>query len=191
MFTCMLIRKFVQDLPVNQIFTSRDVLAFGARSAIDTELARLVRSGRIVRIARGVFVKEGSNNPSMAEIAEAKARAFGKVFVSNFSNPATDPTHRNQGQKGEMFFGVSGRTSSFRVNGQVVSLKGVGPRKVQLGNSKSGQVLRALWNATDGSANVPNSNVVRSATVNFDRRDYREFKEAAVWLPARLSDELL
>src|SRR5271163_787705 len=79
------IRRFVFNFPLDQIFTTRDCLKFGLRNAVHVALFRLVEEGIIIRLARGVFIREGSNLKNIGpwEVAEAKAKAFGKEIAKH------------------------------------------------------------------------------------------------------------
>src|SRR5215472_17318307 len=83
METIHLIRVHITRLQQNAIFTTRDFLCYGTRSAVDTALHRLIKKAMILRIARGVFIKwtmeafRGDNLPNAREVARTKALAFG------------------------------------------------------------------------------------------------------------------
>jgi hypothetical protein len=58
MATAELIRKHFEALPVDKLCTSRDLLCFGTRSAVDNAVHELKKSGEIFSLARGVFNKK-------------------------------------------------------------------------------------------------------------------------------------
>ena len=72
------IQRHIRMLPARQIFTTREVLIYGTRTAVDSALSRMVEREVIARLARGVFVRDDSAEPTVAEIASAKAKAYGK-----------------------------------------------------------------------------------------------------------------
>lgn len=81
MSTAERIRSFVLGFGAGRIFTTRQVLKFGTRNAVDLTLSRLVRSGFLRRLSYGVFIFESANeprSPDSSAIAAAKAEAFGK-----------------------------------------------------------------------------------------------------------------
>src|SRR5271155_2175776 len=104
----------INRLSKDQIFTTRELLSYGSRTAIDKALGRMVKSERIVRLCRGVFIRDpGLKKPTALEVARAKAHAFGKRIAVYGANIAKElglvdffPT--------EPVFLVSGRSSSFR-----------------------------------------------------------------------------
>lgn len=64
------------------MFTTRELLRYGNRNAIDQILYRLVKAGIIIRLAWGVFVRQDDYQdsriplPGPMEVARVKARAF-------------------------------------------------------------------------------------------------------------------
>lgn len=83
-----LIRKHLSLLKPGEIFTTRDLLSYGRRSAVDKTLVLMVQSGYLTRLAFGVFVITHTSKPfyTVAEIVERKALAFGKVLYIHGSN---------------------------------------------------------------------------------------------------------
>lgn len=68
------------------MFTTRELLRYGNRNAIDQVTYRLVKAGIIIRLAWGVFVRQedytGEDLPGPMEVARVKARAFSReVFI--------------------------------------------------------------------------------------------------------------
>ncbi len=72
------------------VFTPKDFLDFGSRAAVDQALSRLVRAGKIRRIARGIYdfpkvsKRLGVLSPSDVSVAMAIARKTNsKLYVSD------------------------------------------------------------------------------------------------------------
>lgn len=84
MYTTTRIRQYIFTLPPRRMFTTRDVLHCGKRSAVDQCLHMLIKNGMIIRLARGVFMRPvaDSDLPSRAQIAVVKARAFGRRIIN-------------------------------------------------------------------------------------------------------------
>jgi len=80
-----LIRRHILTLPEGGTFTTRDVLCFGTRAAVDQALSRMVKARKIRRLARGVFAKDPSYSEeySLFEIAKLKAQAFGRKITQH------------------------------------------------------------------------------------------------------------
>lgn len=136
-----------------RIFTTRDVLALGKRSAVDKALSRLVESRWIERLSPGVFRRYRYNNKPAdpAQVAAAKATSFGRSIAT--LKPLKDQGNRprfkvrckSNSELPQIYFAIKGRTSSF-VYGKVrIVLKGIAPRKLALGESFFGRILRLAW----------------------------------------------
>ena len=174
------IGRHINRAPANRIFTTRDFLSYGSRRAVDQALFRMVRSGWIVRVARGVFVKQGTKLPSVLEIASAKAKAFGKQITRHCADLASDLVLTARGTT-ELTFATSGCTSSFLAGDTRVQMKHIGPRKTVLGDTKAGRAIRALWHLGQAACTAYH---VSTAHRSFSRTDYEEFRRSAAWMPA-------
>src|ERR1700719_2750934 len=133
MWTASKIRRFVFRLAKGQMFASMELVHMGPRYMIDHTTSMLVRAGIILRLARGVFVRNdaGLTLPSREEVAVYKANVFAKrIFVHGATAAArlglkkADPTRT--------IFATNGCTSSFGCLGERVYFQGLSPRKVGL-----------------------------------------------------------
>jgi hypothetical protein len=144
MSTTARIFQAINRLALGQLLTTRDLLGMGTRAAIDQSVYRLVKSGFIVRVARGVFMRRNSPQPSAWQVACAKAKAFCKEIYQHGADVAKELGFANEGNQSPAF-ACSGRSTSFRFGEQVIRLVGMSPRKLHQGDNLSGQVIRALW----------------------------------------------
>ena len=137
------IYRHIRLLPPTQLFTTREMLIYGTRSAVDVALHRLVKSGFIVRLARGVFVQDDSNCPTLLEIVTAKAKAFKMQFAVHAETILHDLKIACSGSASK--FAKNGHSSSFlTIHGRVV-FQGTCGRKLHLANSRVGKIIYALW----------------------------------------------
>src|SRR5262245_59954202 len=84
MWTASKIRRFVSQLPKGQIFASMELVHMGPRYMIDSTTSNMVKAGVIIRLARGVFVRNDDDLelPSKEEVAAYNAKIFAKrIFV--------------------------------------------------------------------------------------------------------------
>lgn len=146
MWTTAKIRRYINSLDEWQLFTTRDVIGFGMRAAVDQALSRLVKSGFIRRVARGVFTRPGPGEHaySVFAVARVKAESFGRVIVTHGQDCAEVPGLPASAVK-RTIYAVSGRTSSFRFDGKTICLQAASPRRLMTGEGVVGRVLRALW----------------------------------------------
>ena len=129
----------------DKIFSTREVLHFGKRATVDTVLSRLVGAGVLRRLVPGVFVRASSPaKPSIKDIAEVKARAFGKRLVDDHGEFQKALKAKNIREE-QPVFRVSGRSSKFLYQKTYIHLKSMAPRKIDLGDSKIAKFVRALW----------------------------------------------
>ena len=126
MFTAARIRQLINGIRRGQLFTSRQFLFYGSRGAVDQTLYSMVKAREIIRVARGVFMKKGSPEPSALAVARVKAEAFGKRIFKHGADAASAlgfPVEANQSPT----FACTGRSSSFRFGDLVISLRGTSP----------------------------------------------------------------
>jgi hypothetical protein len=146
--TAQMIRDVLNMKVPGELFCTRELLHLGSRGAIDTYLSRLVKEGTISRLTRGVFARPPNQDDliehSARDIAEVKAKAFDKRIISDHHDEARELNLTMPGRI-DVVFRVSGRTSKFRFNGTFVHLRAASNRKLQLGDSRLGKVLRAVW----------------------------------------------
>ncbi len=140
------ILAFINRLKSGQIFTTRDLLHTGWRAAVDKALSRLVAREYIIRLSRGVFIRNDYQviKPGIDKIAHAKAESFGKHILAHGADAARQLGFTDSGNK-ELTFYISGASSSFRVGTTVVYFKSACPRKMHLNDTKAGILMRACW----------------------------------------------
>lgn len=80
------IRRFLLTIAGGTIFSTRELLTLGSRSAIDSALSRLVAAGAIVRLASGLYMKFKASDPNWRPgteaIIQAKLLAFRRIGVA-------------------------------------------------------------------------------------------------------------
>lgn len=184
-YASVFVRRYIRELPLGRIFTTREFLSFGSRAAIDQALYRLVKDGRIIRLARGMFVRQGTKTSSISanEVAQTKARAFGREITSwggamlaemglsdcTFINPT---------------YATTGGTSSFRFGAMRIFFKKAAARNVKLGDSIAGRILKVLWYL--GKARV-NPLVISQCMRRCYESDRLEVRRLLNWVPSWLS----
>lgn len=174
--------RHILQIPATQIFTTRDMLIYGKRSAVDSAMCRLVASGFVTRLARGVFVRDASENPSFVEIVKAKTRAF---MVSSKKHIETHlKTFRLSPDDSQLTFARIGHTSSFMTIHGRAYIRGVSEKKLRLLDSKVGQVAAALWFLKEDFCSYAHVGV---ATRWFNRYEKEQFWMHSKLMPAWLT----
>ncbi len=178
------IRRHTAGLAKGEMFTTRDCLKYGSRAAVDKALSRMVSSGQLTRLARGVFMRADGlcARPSILEIATVKAQSFGRLIVRHGADLAREQGLRAQGNPQPTYL-ISGSSSSFHYGEIVIHLKNGCMRKIRTGKSPAAQVIRALWQLGERGCTKEK---VHSATRLFGRTDRQEFRDSAAWMPAWL-----
>jgi len=184
------IRRFVFNLPQGKIFTTRDCLGFGLRNSVDVALHRLVGLEIIIRLARGVFVRNDSDARTITarQVATEKAKAFGKEIIVHDSDAAKE-VGLIQGAPSSLSFCVNGgHSSSFRFRLWTIRLKGTSMKRMRLGESKAGKSARALWHLGSKRFSLQH---LECATLRLMRSDLDELRQSIRWMPAWLGDHFV
>jgi hypothetical protein len=148
MDTIHLIRAHINRLREDVIFTTRDFLCYGTRSAVDAALHRLIKKDMIIRVARGVFIKWTTTAlrgdlPTAQEVAQTKARAFGKEIFVHKKDAAAQLGLIESGNDSPTF-AAFGRTTSFQFGDQRIKLAHISPKDAKHGDTFTGLFIRAL-----------------------------------------------
>lgn len=190
MWTIAQVRRYINRVELGQLFTTRDFLSYGSRAAVDQALCRLVKSGYIERVARGVFVKASQAGQmifSAMAVARVKAESFGKRIFSHAADAAQKLGLIPAGNR-QPSFATNGRSSSFRFGDSVIHLRECSPKKMWLGDSNAGLVIRALWHLGQSRCNA---RAVMTASQCLGRFDRAELRQRAAFMPAWLNSYFL
>lgn len=187
MWTTANIRRQLARMTGNKPFSIREFLAHGARPAVDQAFARLVNSGEVIRVARGLYIKCNSPHPSVLDVALAKAAAFKRTIAIHGSQAAAD-LKISEKSGSEYVFATSGRSSSFRFGKHCVRFIGTAARKLHLGNTRPGLAIRALWHLGRRFCTMETASC---AVASFNRSDREQFKQHPDLLPAWMQEHFL
>lgn len=153
-------------------FATRQLLSLAKRGGLDQALHRLVKSGYLIRLARGVFCENRSDCklPSVEEIVVLKAQVFGKTIAIHGLDALKALKMRQTGNE-EITVASNGKSSSFMVLGLRVHLCGTTMNRVMAGDSKAGLAIRALAFLKKGAVS---KDTVRKACKEFDWSERQE-----------------
>ncbi len=178
-----LIVRHINRIPATEIFTTRHMLMYGSRKAVDSALGRLVGGGVIHRLARGVFVRDLSDNPTMVQIVEAKLKAWSGT-VAIHAKKILGGFQLETGYYDNVFV-KDGSSSSFHTIRGRAYLKNQCARKMRLYQEEVGKTAMALWHLRTKFF----SGAVDILTASFNRKDKEIFKLSASLKPAWLTAE--
>jgi hypothetical protein len=167
------------------LFFNRDFINFGARSAIDMCLSRMVVKGFLKRLCNGVYVRHDCKKEFTAtELGEAKAKRFDRVVAVHPIDTARKLKFTERGLIGKTFH-AQGRTSSFRSSEGRIFYHATSTRRVALKHLKTGDKINALWWLKRGVA-------TEDHVIDVLRKLKRSEKEEFLWshdlMPGWLSD---
>jgi hypothetical protein len=184
------VKEKVAQMPVGEPFSSRGLLAIGPRAAVDQSLSRLAKSGEIMRVTRGVFVKPKQNQyvgaviPEPLKIVQAKLAAENEIVQIHGAEAARQFELTTQVPTTPVFY-TSGSSRRFRIGNLQVKLKRVSPRKLMLAGTPAGTALSALWYI--GKENVSES-VIEKIKQKLPAAEFETLKTAKGGMPAWMAD---
>jgi len=184
------IREHVNALPEGEPFTSSDLLSVGTRASVDQALSRMVRSGVIQRITRGVFVRPRTNlyvgkvPPAPERVAQAVARASGSVIEVHGAEAAREFGLTTQVPMRPVFL-TSGRSRVIPVGGVSIEMRHVADSRLLLAGRPAGRAFAALM--------YLGKNEVTSGTIELLKRrlppkEFEAMVASASSMPSWLSD---
>lgn len=176
------IKNHLTTLSANEIFTSRQMLKFGARKYVDLALSKLVREKRIKRLSFGVFclMQDSQVSPTVHDVV-AKKKGGNRVILAEL---ITDPVAPDC----KLVYLTDGYSGSFLCNGTRVVLKKICDRKRQLSKSEIGRIFLALW--LTGRRNV-DAKLVHDSISRLSAEDKSKLKNYLPLLPGWLHNYLI
>ena len=133
-----------------KVFTPKDFLDLGSRDAADQSLSRLVRSGEIQRLGRGIYhyprVNERlgiSIGPDPDEIAEALGRQTGSRVLPSGAAAANRLGLSTQVPAKPVYL-TDGRTRQVRIGGMIFQIRHAAPKELSAASRTSAMVFQAL-----------------------------------------------
>jgi len=123
------IKAKIRNTEDGKLFVSRDFAHLAPRNCIDRNLSDLARKGVIVRVARGIFMRNigDAYKPTVEEVANAKARAFSRRI--KFLH--TTIYNNNQNADAEYTFLCDGTTTSFRYENSKITFRATTPKRLK------------------------------------------------------------
>jgi hypothetical protein len=133
-----------------KVFTPKDFLDLGSRDAADQSLSRLVRSGELQRLGRGLYHYPCMNErlgiaigPDPDEIAQALGRQTGtQVFPSGAA--AANWLGLSTQVPARPVYLTDGRTRRVRIGSMVFQIRHAAPKELTAATRTSAMVFQAL-----------------------------------------------
>jgi hypothetical protein len=142
------ITKRFAGFPEGKNITAKELLHFGNRAAVDQALSRLTRSGHLLRVSRGLYVRPvegrfGARPPVAAKTVESLGSQRGETVVRHGAATANALGLTTQVPLREVYL-TSGRSRELKLGAQVVELRHAPAWQLVLPGSIAGDVVRAL-----------------------------------------------
>lgn len=137
-----------QTLTEGGVLAPKEFLHLGSRAAVDQAFCRLVKSGHLLRIARGIYsppvrVRETLRPPSAESVVQAIGAQGNQIVVTNGAHAATSLGLAKATQAPEEYL-TTGRGKQLDIGGQRVSLKHAPYWMLSLGSTPAGNAVRAM-----------------------------------------------
>jgi hypothetical protein len=174
-----------------KVFTPKDFLDLGSRDAADQSLSRLVRSGEIQRLGRGLYHYPHMNErlgipigPDPDEIAEALGRQTGSRVLPSGAVAANRLGLSTQVPANPVYL-TDGRTRQVRIGGMVFQIRHAAPKELSAASRTSAMVFQALRHL--GQAAVDDQVIARlRRALSADQRQelLRDARYTTDWIAA-------
>ena len=142
------ILQHTSTLPEGAVLHPKGLLHLGSRAAVDQSLARLARSGQLMRVCHGVYVSPvktrfGTRPPEMKRTIAALSRLWGETIVPSGSTMANALGLTTQTPVRPVYL-TSGPNRRLKFGEMIVVLRHAPKWQLISPNRKSGDVVRAL-----------------------------------------------
>lgn len=136
------------SLPEGGMLSPKEFLHIGSRAAVDQALARLSKSGRLIRVSRGTYVapvesRFGVHSPSTEAVVQEIEKQRGETVVPNGAAAANALGLTTQVPIQEAFL-TSGRPRTLKLGSRTIHLRSAPRWQTNLGTRPAGQAVRAL-----------------------------------------------
>jgi hypothetical protein len=142
------ILKHAAALPEGEPIYAKQLLALGERAAIDQALSRLAKSGTLLRVGRGTYVRPiqgrfGARAPQAEKVVAAIAEAEGEIIAPHGAAAANALGLTTQVPTKSVYL-TSGRSRTLRLGLQKIELQHAPAWQLTLAGKPGGQVVQAL-----------------------------------------------
>ncbi|MDB5579053.1 MAG: hypothetical protein JWR80_4229 [Bradyrhizobium sp.] len=175
------------------VFTPKHFIEFGSRGSVDVAMSRLVRSGLIRRLGRGLYDyprqhdRLGVLSPDPVTIADAIATQSGDKLAPSGAAAANSLGLSTQ-VPARASYATSGRTRVAKAAGRSVTLRHSRAPVLDHKSDIANAVLQAL--AQLGKAQV-DADVIRRLAMQIDDRALKQLLQARPSMPGWMGDVIL
>ena len=140
----------VSDQPVQWVCTPKDFLDLGSRQAVDQALSRLVKTGQLRRVGRGLYDKPRFSNilnrlaPVNLNAAIAAVVRRNGIRIMPEGYVAANQLGLTNGVPAKISFVTDGHSKTLKIDGRTVRFRHAGPSVMQWAGKPSAPVVQAL-----------------------------------------------
>jgi len=179
------IQQHIEKFPREKPFLSSKLFKYGSRTAVDKTLSRLASTGKIVRIARGIYARPGKNRyvgqvlPGAFEIAKTIAAKTNSIVQVHGAEAARQFGFTTQVPAQPIFY-TTGQSRELKLGNLKIAFKHISPRKLALAESRVGLAILALWYL--GKKQVtPQS--IEAIEKKLSEEKFEKFKSSTKYMP--------
>ena len=137
-----------KSLPEGGVLSPKEFLHLGSRAAIDQALSRMVKAGKLLRVARGIYAlpissRFGTRPPAPGKLVKAIAEQSCEIVAPHGASAANALGLTQQVPIREVYL-TSGRTRKLKLGHSEVLVKHAPRWMLALGAGPAGAAVRAL-----------------------------------------------
>ena len=176
----------MQKAPADTVFYAGQFLDLDTRTAVDQALSRLLETGAVRRLARGLYHRPrrhpvlGEITPSVEAVAKALARRD-RVRLQPFGGYAANLLRLSEQVPARVVFLTDGKPRKVHFGRQIIELRRASPRMMAAAGRTSGLVIAGL--RFIGKANVSSERVAHLRKL-LSPKDRRQLIEDILLAPA-------
>lgn len=178
------IRHQIVNSSSKTVFSAQTFQAFASPENARQILCRLVKSGEIEPISRGVFAKKTtaaySELPSSKEIIQFLTDLTGEVISIHGSEAARKLGLSTQVPMTLIYY-TTGNSRKIKFKNRTITLKHISPRKLMGHGTMAGEALIALWYL--GKENV-NTQTIKKIKAQLKPNDFKALRHEIPHMPA-------
>jgi hypothetical protein len=184
------ILEYASQAPEGRPLIAKELLHLGSRAAVDQSLARLARSGQLLRAGRGVYVKPvesrfGTRAPMSMKVVEELAVKRGETIVPHGAAAANALGLTTQVPTREVYL-TSGPTRRLTLGSQIVELRHAPRWQLTLPGQRAGNAVRALDWLGKGKTNE----AIRKLKATLPANELAEIASTRAQLPSWMAQEV-
>lgn len=170
------------------VATQKDFIDLGSRSQIDNALSRLTQTGKLRRIARGLYEYPrtdpalGVLSPDLDKAATAMAGREG-IRLQPTGAYAANLLHLSEQVPMKVVFLTDGISKTARIGNQTIELRKAAPKRMQLTGRISGLVFEALREM--GKAHITSQHIrtlQQTLTPEQKNKTLHDLRQAPAWM---------